>query len=1024
MRRFREALEEGGLFDLGWKGDKYTWSNKHEDDTFTKERLDRAVANLKWKGIYKEAWVEVLAARCSDHRPLLLHTNQEPARVWRGKRLFIYEAKWSLEEDCEQVIKRAWQVRVTDKESGRGLQRLLESSKGALMQWSKLIENDRRRDLKDRTELLKKLQEDEGCHNSKEIKQVQAEIGVCLEMEDLKWRQRAKVDWYKLGDRNTQFFHSCANQRRKTNSIKYIFDGQNVRHTNHTQIELIFNSYFQDLFTSSRPSSEDIEECLKGVETYVTAEMNSYLTKQFTRIEVEAAIKQMAPLKSPGPDGFGACFFQKYWQVVGDEVSKTVLDWLNGNSLIPSMNYTYIALIPKVKEPRMASDYRPISLCNVVYKIMSKALANRLKKFMNNVVSPNQSAFIRGRLITDNIMIAYEMIAFYLEELKQKNGGKIQELLLTYEKALGQFLNKEKTTVFFSTNSRTEEQKKIKELGGNVMRGSYEKYLGLPPVVGKLKYNSFRSIKGRVWKRISNWKNSFLSLAGKEVLIKAVLQSVPTYTMRVFKIPKNLYKELNSLMAKFWWGNPSKSNGIHWCCWEKLGRPKGRGGLGFRDLESFNLALLAKQAWRFLQNPRSLVANIFKEKYYRSGSLLEAKLGHRPSYIWRSVWGALNLLKEGLRWRVGNDKSIRIWKQKWLLTPSTHCVQAPISVLDERARVSELVSNGEWDVQLLKNIFRQEEVEQICSIPISKSNAEDKLIWGCTTTGFFTIRSAYQLEMSRNEVAKGENSKRREGDNRWQSIWDLNIQEKVKLFMWRAMKSLLATRSNLVMRKIIDNSKCPICKAEEETTSHALWSCPAAIDVWAESLKVTQKWKSEETDLRSERRNVRWSRPREQAVKANWDAAVDKKEGKVGIGVVIRDEEGEVLVATGEQMNYMTDAAIAESFALRKALEVCRDLNFNNVWFEGDAQNIVNAVNTETEDMSRYGSVIEDVKNLLKGRKKWRVSFVFREANEAAHVLARDVLFFQSEIVWIEDAPDCIRGIIGKEKSCSENIVQ
>ncbi|XP_042987456.1 uncharacterized protein LOC122315549 [Carya illinoinensis] len=447
--------------------------------------------------------------------------------------------------------------------------------------------------------------------------------------------------------------------------------------------------------------------------------------------------------------------------------------------------------------------------------------------------------------------------------------------------------------------------------------------------------------------------------------------------------------------------------------WEKLGRPKGRGGLGFQYLESFNSALLAKQGWRFLQNPRSLVPKIFKEKYYRSCSLLEAKLGHRPSYIWRSVWGALELLQEGLRWRVGNGRSIRIWRHKWLPTPSSFCVQAPISALDARARVSELISNGEWDVELIKSIFRQEEVEQICSIPISKSNADDRLIWGCTKTRLFIVKSAYQLDMSRKEAVKGENSERIEGDKRW----------------------------------ITDNSKCPICKVDEETVSHALWSCPAAADVWVESIKVTQKWKSDETNLlvfwekmmerasreeleeivmvmRSIWRDVRWSRPKELSVKANWDAAIDKKERKVGIGVVISDEEGEILVAAGEHMRYAIDAVIAESFALRKAMEVCRDFNFNNVLFEGDAQNIVNAVNAETKDMTRYGSVIEDVKCLLKGREKWSVRFIYREANKASHVLAREALQFQSKIVWIEDAPDCIRSIIVKEKSCSENIVQ
>ncbi|XP_042986749.1 uncharacterized mitochondrial protein AtMg00310-like [Carya illinoinensis] len=181
------------------------------------------------------------------------------------------------------------------------------------------------------------------------------------------------------------------------------------------------------------------------------------------------------------------------------------------------------------------------------------------------------------------------------------------------------------------------------------MKGTYESYLGLPPVVGNSKYNAFRSIKERVWKKINNWKNSFLSVAAKEVLIKAVLQAVPTYTMSVFQLPKQLCEKLNVMLAKFWWGNHQKGSGVHWCSWERMEKQKGKGGLGYRDLESFNLALLAKQGWRLLQNTSSMAAKILKEKYFNEKSLLEAKLGHRPSYLWRSVWNAVSLLKEGLR---------------------------------------------------------------------------------------------------------------------------------------------------------------------------------------------------------------------------------------------------------------------------------------------------------------------------------------------------------------------------------------
>ncbi|XP_041009372.1 uncharacterized protein LOC121253428 [Juglans microcarpa x Juglans regia] len=151
MNMFRNVLERGGLFYLGWRGDKFTWSNKHDNETFTKERLDRAVANLRWKEIYKEGWVEVLTAKCSDHKPLLLSMNQVLSIAWRRRRMFRYEARWSLEEDCEEVIKNVWTTRQARGDSAKSLQKLLEDSKGAFVKWNKHLENDKGKILKEKT---------------------------------------------------------------------------------------------------------------------------------------------------------------------------------------------------------------------------------------------------------------------------------------------------------------------------------------------------------------------------------------------------------------------------------------------------------------------------------------------------------------------------------------------------------------------------------------------------------------------------------------------------------------------------------------------------------------------------------------------------------------------------------------------------------------------------------------------------------------------------------------------------------
>ena len=141
-------------------------------------------------------------------------------------------------------------------------------------------------------------------------------------------------------------------------------------------------------------------------------DMNRELIRSLSRDEVEATLKSMEPFSAPGPDGMPPTFFQTYWSIVGDDVSSAVLNYLNNCSLPAAINHTFITLIPKVKSPEKISDFRPISLCNVIYKLVSKVLANRLQGVLPGIISENQSAFQAGRLITDNILMAYETLHY------------------------------------------------------------------------------------------------------------------------------------------------------------------------------------------------------------------------------------------------------------------------------------------------------------------------------------------------------------------------------------------------------------------------------------------------------------------------------------------------------------------------------------------------------------------------------------------------------------------------------------
>ncbi|XP_060965629.1 uncharacterized mitochondrial protein AtMg00310-like [Cannabis sativa] len=164
-------------------------------------------------------------------------------------------------------------------------------------------------------------------------------------------------------------------------------------------------------------------------------------------------------------------------------------------------------------------------------------------------------------------------------------------------------------------------------------------------------------------KRINSLEGKFLSRAGKEVLIKSMLQSLPSYAMNVFLFPIGTCKELERLMASFWWkSNKSNSNGsgIVWMNWDRMTRNKAEGGMGFRNLRDFNLAMLGKQGWRFMLRHDSLVSKIFKARYYPQGDFLSTELGSNPSFIWSSIFAAKDTVKLGLRKGIGSGLTVDI----------------------------------------------------------------------------------------------------------------------------------------------------------------------------------------------------------------------------------------------------------------------------------------------------------------------------------------------------------------------------
>ena len=371
------------------------------------ERLDRALATQAWLAMNPATQVQCIRSNVSDHYPIIV---KPEGIVGRQGKLFRFEHMWLIESGCGDTVREAWMTHMPYSSSQIVLEKI-KLCEEKLMEWSKRSFGSVKKQIEEKSKLLERVEfaAAQGA-DLEAVRILRVEINELLEKESLMWQQRARALDLKSGDNNTRFFHNKASQRFRHNRIVGLLDESNSWCMDRSQVEDIVYGFYSSLFTSSRPAGA--HAVLEVIQPLITEDMNNGLTKEFTRHEVDIALKEMAPLKAPGPDGMPPLFFQSFWHLIGDDVSKVVLDCLNSCHIPEEFNFTYVTLIPKVKNPEKISEFRPISLCNVIYKLISKVLANRLKPLLPLIVSENQSAFQAGRVITDNILMAFETLHY------------------------------------------------------------------------------------------------------------------------------------------------------------------------------------------------------------------------------------------------------------------------------------------------------------------------------------------------------------------------------------------------------------------------------------------------------------------------------------------------------------------------------------------------------------------------------------------------------------------------------------
>lgn len=401
------------LDDLRFIGNVFSWNNRQEGDKRIACKLDRVLVNEEWCRTYENSVASFLPSGISDHSPF--YVDFGPSFV--VKRVpFRFFNFWVQNDSFLEIVRKVWERNV----KGSPMFVLVTKLK-ALKKELKILNRQQYGDISTRVhkvredleETQRKLHLNPTNHELiKEEKMKLQEFSKFSLAEESFAKQKSRVQWLKEGDQNTKYFYKCINGRRNLNKIAKINLGDGTCVEDPRSIKETFVNHFSKLFKDPKEVRD-----LKGIEDIIqpciSEEQAKSMVANVSDEEIKATLFSFGNDKAPGPDGFGAFFFKQAWEIIGDDVIQAIKSFFLGGHLLREVNVTSIALIPKCSNPSTCGDFRPISCCNVIYKCITKILANRIKSSLHSFINPSQAAFVGGRKIGDNILLCQELVHTY-----------------------------------------------------------------------------------------------------------------------------------------------------------------------------------------------------------------------------------------------------------------------------------------------------------------------------------------------------------------------------------------------------------------------------------------------------------------------------------------------------------------------------------------------------------------------------------------------------------------------------------
>ncbi|XP_061359451.1 uncharacterized protein LOC133303550 [Gastrolobium bilobum] len=473
------------------------------------------------------------------------------------------------------------------------------------------------------------ISEQNKSHLEKIEGKIKGELEQVLEQEELLWFEK----------------------RRRSKILELKDDVGNLIREDHN-IARVINAYFSKLFSEENHDRPWVQTLWPKVDDETAVNLGAPISKD----EVRRAFFSMKDSKAPGEDGYTAAFYKKNWEFIGEQIWRDIKYYAENPSSIEEVNGTLITLIPKVPKPMYVSQFRPISLCNVIYKGMSKIIVDMLKLTMENLVSPYQDSFVPNRQLQNNIIVAKEPV---------HSMGRFPDWMIGVIMA-SITSNRSRVLINGVASDCIVPQRGFRQ-GDPISPYIFVLYLGSIVKQGRYIKADYGAIKDRIRSKLDGWKSHCLSFAGRLTLVKSVIAAIPSLHMQNGLLPVMFCDEIEQIQRAFIWGDQDSRRRAHLVAWDQMYKPKDRGGLGIINLRLQNEAYIHKLAWKVLTKKDDLWVKILVAKYGRGQDLRRGiKAKSYDSKLWRDLAKCWSNFLAGLRWEITDGSEVKIWTDNWL----------------------------------------------------------------------------------------------------------------------------------------------------------------------------------------------------------------------------------------------------------------------------------------------------------------------------------------------------------------------